>query len=84
MLKLGFAERWVNNVMRCVESVNYKVKVDGNQLDFIQSSRGLRQSNHISPYLFYLMSRLNVIKSGLYGEHEQYCGSDISYRIAQN
>ena len=57
MEKLGFDERWRVLVMRCVRSVTYSIKINGSPRGHIIPSRGIRQSNPLSPYLFLLCAK---------------------------
>ena len=82
MRKVGFRWRWINLVMGCVKTVSYSILVNGEPYEINFPTRGIRQWDPLSPFLFLLcMEGLNglIKKVELQGDIYNYflCRRDI-------
>jgi hypothetical protein len=86
--KLGFDPTWIQSVMRCVTCVRYAVRVNGELTAPVIPSRGIRQGDPISPYLFLLCTEgLSCLlqqredRGELYGIRNGRLGPPISHLL---
>lgn len=68
MRRMGFSERWIGLIMVCMRTMSYLVLVNGKPQGMIHPSRGLRQGNPLSQFLFLLCTE------GLHGLIKQAAG----------
>ncbi|GJS71118.1 putative RNA-directed DNA polymerase, eukaryota, reverse transcriptase zinc-binding domain protein [Tanacetum coccineum] len=48
----GFHSKMVNWIMVCLSTASFSINVNGDSFGFFKAKRGLRQGDHVSPYLF--------------------------------
>lgn len=61
---MGFQESWVALIMQCVTIVSYSILVNGEPQDLIHPTKGLRQGDPLSLFLFlFCVEGLNALIS---------------------
>ena len=88
MLKLGIDARWVKLAMETVCTASYSVLINGEPKGFINPSRGIKQGDLLSPYLFLLcveglssLIRQAVASKSLHGILSCHNGVCISHLL---
>lgn len=88
---MGFDIEWVELVMKCISTTSYVVNTNGGYGRSFKPTRGLRQGDPLSPFLFLMCSdglsalmRLASKERLLQGAKESRRGPEITHLLFAN
>ncbi|CAA0832714.1 Uncharacterized mitochondrial protein AtMg01250, partial [Striga hermonthica] len=78
MLRMGFNAIFVRWIMACIQFPSFSFNLNGKPCGFITGSRGIRQGDPLSPYLFIIISEFLSAKIHNAAESGSYKGIRLS------
>lgn len=86
MDRMSFTQSWVDLIMTCLTTVSYSVVLNGSKGESFKPSRGLRQGDPLSPFLFLICSeglssllRLAIVEDSIKGVRASRYGPPVSH-----
>lgn len=52
MRRMDFCTRWIDLIIECVSTVSYTILVNGEPKGMFKPTKGIRQGDPVSPFLF--------------------------------
>lgn len=57
MRRMDFCTRWIDLIIECVRTVSYTILVNGEPKGMFKPTKGIRQGDPVSPFLFLLCTK---------------------------
>lgn len=77
MKEMGFDNKWVHWIQRCVTSVSFSILINGEIRGFFKGERGLRQGDPLSPFLFTLVMQVMSLMIDKAATHKAITGFQV-------
>ncbi|KAM2044900.1 hypothetical protein ACFX1T_009162 [Malus domestica] len=86
MVSLGFAPLFCSWIKECISTVSFSVLINGFPIGYIQPERGLRQRDHLSPFMlllctegFFMLIKKSLEQGALHGFKISPAGSLLTH-----